>query len=83
LDSFATVDTKAINLLSLATQKVNDYNFLVKLLVEAQINDLDNLTTNLDTCFTVFTPQGEKSRLDGYMNDLKNAFTSTRAAYGI
>ncbi|KAG2230969.1 hypothetical protein INT48_000648 [Thamnidium elegans] len=81
IDPIETLHDKTLTLLSLFREKVEDFNFLVKIVVSSQINDLNLLTTGLYTCFTVFTPQKQIDILQNNKEDLQKSFNLTLTTY--
>ncbi|GAA5795655.1 hypothetical protein HPULCUR_001017 [Helicostylum pulchrum] len=81
LDFVEILHDKTLTLLSLFREKVEGFNFLVKIVLSSQINDVNLLTTNLYTCFTVFTPQERIDTLRLNLEELQKSFNLTLTSY--
>lgn len=67
--------------MSTLTSKANDYNSFSKAIIKGRLEELNDLTNNLNTCLTVFTPPTKAGVLQEDIAKINASFTSTRAAY--
>lgn len=81
LNSLGNTTPKALNALNTIKSKEGSYNFLTKIFVRGHLRSFDEKTSRLNTCFNVFIPTANAGTLEGYFNQMKAAFTTTRAAY--
>ncbi|KAL9541234.1 hypothetical protein MBANPS3_009238 [Mucor bainieri] len=81
LGALGNTTPKVLNALNTIKSKEGSYNFLTKAIVRSHLSSFDDKTSRLNTCFNVFIPAASTSTLEGYFNQIKAAFTTTRAAY--
>ncbi|KAF1798746.1 hypothetical protein V8B55DRAFT_1522749 [Mucor lusitanicus] len=81
LGALGNTTPKVLNALNTIKSKEGSYNFLTKAVVRSHLSSFDDKTSRLNTCFNVFIPTANTSTLEGYFNQIKAAFTTTRAAY--
>lgn len=81
LNSLGNTTPKVLNALNTIKSKEGSYNFLTKAIVRSHLQSFDENSSRLNTCFNVFIPTANTGTLEGYFNQMKAAFTTTRAAY--
>jgi hypothetical protein len=63
------------------TQKADDYNFIVRGVIQLRLESLNKLSNNLNTCLVAFTPASKAAALQADIDKIQTAFQSTRAAF--
>ncbi|KAI9360122.1 hypothetical protein BD770DRAFT_362178 [Pilaira anomala] len=77
----STITPKVQSLLSLVSNKLDDYHFITEIIVKQRLEKLQKTNENVNTCLIHFTPESKKATLQGYIDSMNTAFASTIRAY--
>jgi hypothetical protein len=83
LASLSILTPKVLQTLSDISSKQQDYHFIARLIVKTHVQNFEERTQELNTCLSTFTPPSKTSVLEEYFNQIRAAFSSTKAAYGV